>query len=105
MNRTRVVILLLILISTIYFPAGAEAGDSRCADTFISAPITHSTQTGVMLISGRAQLEGSFVRYQVDFSTTGLNLWVLINSAPQAVMDGTLARWDTSLVPEGSYDL
>lgn len=58
-----------------------------------------------MLINGRAQLEGAFVRYQVDFSTTGLNLWVLINSAPQAVVDGTLARWDTSPVPDGSYDL
>lgn len=58
-----------------------------------------------MMISGRAQLEGAFVRYQVDFSTTGLNLWVLINSAPQAVLDGTLARWDTTPVPDGSYDL
>lgn len=58
-----------------------------------------------MLITGRAQMTGAFVRYQVDFSTSGLDLWVLINSAPQAVVDGTLGRWDTSLVPEGTFDL
>src|SRR4051794_19774930 len=104
-NRAPVAFLLLILISTLFFPASTEAGDPRCADTRISAPVTQSNQSGVMLITGRAQLEGAFVRYQVDFSTAGLNLWVLINSAPQAVMDGTLARWDTTLVPEGSYDL
>src|SRR5581483_1403430 len=60
---------------------------------------------GVVNINGTAQLVGAFVRYQVDFSTTGLNLWVTLNSAPQAVVDGTLARWDTSLVPDGEYDL
>lgn len=98
--------LLLLILGVVYFgPRTAFASDTRCADTFIASPVTRSTQGGLMLITGRAQLDGSFVRYQVDFSTTGLNLWVLINSAPQAVVDGTLARWDTTLVPDGSYDL
>lgn len=98
-------LLLLILLSTLHAPPRAFAADPRCADTFIASPLARSVQSGVMLITGRAQLEGAFVRYQVDFSTNGLNLWVLINSAPQAVMDGTLARWDTTLVPDGAYDL
>jgi Right handed beta helix region len=105
MKPTCIALFLLILMSTFIAPSAARAADPRCADTLISAPASHSTQSGVMFIAGRAQMEGAFVRYQVDFSTTGLNLWVLINSAPQAVMDGTLARWDTTLVPEGSYDL
>ncbi len=98
-------LLVLSLLSTFHLPTSTHAADPRCVDTFIASPAPRSTQSGVMLITGRAQLDGAFVRYQVDFSTTGLNLWVLINSAPQAVVDGTLARWDTTLVPEGAYDL
>lgn len=98
-------LVFLALFSALYAPPRAHAADPRCADTFIASPAPRATIGGVVPITGRAQLEGSFVRYQVDFSTNGLNLWVLINSAPQAVVDGTLARWDTSLVPEGAYDL
>jgi len=103
MKRTLYCLLVILLLAIFYAPA--HASDARCADTFIASPLARSVQSGVMLITGRAQLEGAFVRYQVDFSTNGLNLWVLINSAPQAVMDGTLARWDTTLVPDGAYDL
>jgi len=105
MKRTLAIILVITLLTTFLAPPRALASDPRCANTFIASPVSRSTQSGVMLITGRAQLEGAFVRYQVDFSTSGLNLWVLINSAPQAVVDGTLARWDTTLVPEGAYDL
>lgn len=94
-----------LLLGSSLSPHVAYADDARCTNTFISSPTAHSTIAGVAVITGRAQLEGAFVRYQVDFSTTGLNLWVLINSAPQAVVDGTLGRWDTSLVPDGTYDL
>lgn len=97
--------LCLVLLSVIFFPRAAYASDARCADTLIASPASGSTQSGLLVITGRAQLEGAFTRYQVDFSTSGLDLWVLINSAPQAVVDGTLARWDTSLVPEGKYDV
>ncbi len=105
MKRTLPLLLLLILLAVLCVPHRAHASDPRCDNTLIASPLARSTQSGVMLITGRAQLEGAFVRYQVDFSTSGLNLWVLINSAPQAVFDGTLARLDTSLVPEGAYDL
>lgn len=105
MKRTLSIFFLFALLCTLYAPQRAFASDARCADTFIASPASRSTQSGVMLITGRARLDGAFVRYQVDFSTSGLNLWVLLNSAPQAVVDGTLARWDTSLVPEGAYDL
>ena len=97
---------IFFILSILVFPShAAHASEPRCADTFIASPAPRSTIGGVVPITGRAQLQGAFVRYQVDFSTNGLNLWVLINSAPQAVVDGTLARWDTSLVPEGAYDL
>lgn len=98
-------ILFLFSVFVSIVPCAAFAADPRCADTFIASPTSQSTISGVAQFTGRAQLEGSFTRYQVDFSTTGLNLWVLINSAPQAIVDGPLARWDTTLVPEGSYDL
>lgn len=98
-------LLLLLLLAALYVPRAAFASDLRCADTFITSPAPGTTQSGVLLITGRAQMTGAFVRYQVDFSTSGLDLWVLINSAPQAVVDGTLGRWDTSLVPEGRYDV
>lgn len=74
-------------------------------NTFIASPINGSSVSGVVTLAGRAELEGAFVRYQVDFSTAGLNLWVLIDSAPQAVMDGPFGRWDTTSLPEGAYDL
>lgn len=101
------VILFLLLVVAIYTgvaPRAALASDPRCADTFIASPTSQTTISGVAQFTGRAQLVGAFTRYQVDFSTTGLNLWVLINSSPQAIVDGPLARWDTTLVPEGSYD-
>lgn len=103
MNRTSLIFLLLFIF---VFPSRlAHAAEPRCANTFIASPAPHSTISGVAIITGRAQLEGAFVRYQVDFSTTGLNLWVLLNTAPQAIVDGTLARWDTTLIPDGAYDL
>ncbi|MBI4675023.1 MAG: right-handed parallel beta-helix repeat-containing protein [Chloroflexi bacterium] len=99
-------LLIFLLLAVFLVPSrSARAAEPRCANTFIASPAPHSTIGGVAVITGRAQLEGAFVRYQVDFSTTGLNLWVLLNSAPQAIVDGTLARWDTTLIPDGAYDL
>lgn len=97
--------LFILSLAASTLPRAAFAADPRCADTFIASPTSQSTISGVTPFTGRAQLEGAFTRYQVDFSTTGLNLWVLINSSPQAIVDGPLARWDTTLVPEGTYDL
>ncbi len=104
--RPLVLILSVVIFGTLLLPPfAAHAQEARCADTRIALPAPYSTSGGVMVITGRASLEGAFTRYQVDFSTAGLNLWVLVNSAPQAVMDGTLARWDTTMVPDGTYDL
>lgn len=107
MSRTRLFALFTTagLILSLFGGAVAHAQDARCANTFITSPRAGSVISGVTLILGRAQLEGAFVRFQVDFSTTGLGLWVLINGAPQAIFDGTLARWDTTLIPNGTYDL
>lgn len=105
MEKSATYWFFILLLGTSLSSPVAYAADSRCTSTFIASPAAHSTISGVAVITGRAQLEGAFVRYQVDFSTPGLNLWVLINSAPQAVVDGTLGRWDTTLVPEGLYDL
>lgn len=104
-TRWILVLVVALLVQSTFTGRVAFAADPRCGNTFISTPATRSAQSGVMLISGRAQLEGAFSRYQIDFSTSGLNLWVLVNSAPQGVIDGTLARWDTTQVPDGTYDL
>src|SRR5581483_8364984 len=109
-NKMRLVIALLLVVFILALflsnpsPA-AYASEARCVNTLITSPAAHSVLSGVVNINGTAQLVGAFVRYQVDFSTMGLNLWVTLNSAPQAVVNGTLARWDTSLVPDGEYDL
>lgn len=106
MNNVLLRIFMCMFLFVVFFvPTRTLAADVRCANSFIASPAPRSTIAGVVNITGRAQLEGAFVRYQVDFSTTGLNLWVLLNTAPQAVMDGTLARWDTTLIPDGTYDL
>lgn len=106
--RLVIALLLVVFILALFLsipPPTAYASEARCVNTLITSPTSHSVLSGVVNINGTAQLVGAFVRYQVDFSTTGLNLWVTLNSAPQAVVNGTLARWDTSLVPDGDYDL
>lgn len=96
----------LFLLSLVFgAPRVVSAGEPRCVNTFIASPVNGSSVSGVVTVAGRAELEGAFVRYQVDFSTAGLNLWVLIDSAPQAVVDGPFGRWDTTSLPEGAYDL
>lgn len=100
------ILVFFLLFVVLFAPITTHAAaDPRCSSTFITSPAANSTIAGVVTIAGSAQLLGAFVRYQVDFSTTGENLWVMLNSAPEGVENGTLARWDTTLIPDGSYDL
>lgn len=98
-------LLSLVLVCFGSLSSPALASDDRCSDTGITSPVSGASLHGTVPIQGRADLPGAFVRYQVDFSTTGLNLWVLVNAAPQAIDNGILARWDTTAIPPGTYDL
>lgn len=105
--------LLLILLSLTGLmlpvrppaPAFAAPSADRCRGTAITSPHPGQSQRGIVSILGRAGLPDSFLRYQVDFSATGLGLWVLVADVKTQVDDGLLARWDTTGLPDGAYDL
>ena len=72
----------------------------------ISAPGPGEALQGVVEISGTTGLEGfqsaeiSFA-YQADPTST----WFLILQTNQPVLQGSLARWDTSTITDGQYRL
>jgi hypothetical protein len=108
------IVILLSLITLLFLFAAPEmqtaraanpASEARCAGTVITSPAAGARVNGAVNIAGSASLPDSFVRYQVDYSTQGLNLWVLVNSMPVAVNGGTLARWDTTMLSDGAFDL
>ncbi len=89
------------LASLVFLPVAANAQDLAVE---ISAPRPGEALQGVVEIRGTTGLEGfqsaeiSFA-YQDDATAT----WFLIQQSNQPVVDGPLARWDTSTITDGRY--
>ncbi|MFH1149605.1 MAG: DUF5719 family protein, partial [Actinomycetota bacterium] len=71
----------------------------------IVSPDGSSMLSGEVPISGSAYDDYSFDRYVLMYAPSGSENWHEIAVENQSVTSGQLAVWDTSAVPEGSYDL
>ncbi len=86
--------------------SGPVAASAQALQVEISAPGPGEALQGVVEISGTTGVEGfqsaeiSFA-YQADPTST----WFLILQTNQPVMEGLLARWDTSTITDGLYRL
>lgn len=94
---------LFWLALLLFLPARAGAQDLQVQ---ITSPQPGEALQGVVEIIGTSGLEGfraaeiSFA-YQNDPTAT----WFLIQQTSQPVVDGLLARWDTSTITDGQYRL
>ena len=80
----------------------------------ISSPLPSQTINGVVLVTGTAN-DPNFLRYELAFlreADSGAG-WIVFADGSQAVVDGTLAVWDTTVgqnvnapvFPDGQYQL
>jgi len=85
---------------------GPVTASAQALRAEISAPAPGEALQGVVEISGTTGVEGfqsaeiSFA-YQADPTST----WFLILQPNQPVVEGLLARWDTSTITDGQYRL
>jgi hypothetical protein len=101
-------VLVLALIRAGSVEAAPAARNCRDVAVYISSPQDGDGVSGVVSIIGSASLgpAGEFHHYELYFSGIGLDAWVLIvpNGRP-AVIDGILAYWNTTVLPDGDYVL
>ncbi len=70
----------------------------------ISGPVGSSTIRGKISIVGSATYP-SFQFYVLEFSPENTNQWQFIADSRKAVLNDTLAIWDTTGIPDGTYTL
>lgn len=72
----------------------------------IAWPVTGEQIRGAVVVRGSTPLDG-LQYYEVDYalSSDPDQAWVLIQEGTAPVQDGILAVWDTSLLPDGTYNL
>jgi len=106
--------LLLVLTSIFTFP-GPKVQAAQLTDTpvpqpvaLIRQPVENTVIWGQVPIIGDALEPGSFNYYKVEYAAEGQEQaeWILIGSLHRVqVAADTLEVWDTTLVPEGSYQI
>ena len=103
-RRTRYLLVCLLLLSMLPLLAARPAQQSE--QSVISSPEPNETVRGVVVIRGTATI-ANFQFYKVEFGR-GANPtdWHLIGSThPNVVINGVLAQWDTTGLPDGAYTL
>ncbi len=86
--------------------ASPPARDCSAATVYIGFPQAGSVVNGTVAVSGAASLGGAdFQRYALEFSTAGLDSWVIIAVGRQPVNGGVLGVWNTNSLPDGNYSL
>jgi hypothetical protein len=101
--------LIVLLLSGVSIWQAAAAPPEQQADlAFISFPGDNEVVRGVISITGSAA-HPAFDRFQVSYArepVAGNNAWVAVGIERQdPVINGELAIWDTTTVPDGSYSL
>ncbi len=96
--------LLLVIFSallTLVLVLPAAAQDTSLARIIL--PLRGETLRGSIAIQGSAT-SPQFARYQVIYAPEpALTDWVVINASDQPVPNGTLAVWNTRVIPDGKY--
>lgn len=111
-SLTIIGVVLLLVFSILLLVQPAMARNQRfqsVRQNGISEPATGDTISGIVVVRGTATHE-SFLRYELAFSRGGD--WIVFAEGTQAVVEGTLAIWDTTVggpgapvFPDGAYRL
>ena len=70
----------------------------------IASPAYGQAVRGIVGIRGSAT-DARFERYRVAFRRAGASSWDALTESTMPVTDGPLATWDTSPLPDGSYEI
>lgn len=116
MTRSKTLIRMLACVALIagamaVLPAAAQEADwlvtTERGSVGISSPAAGDSLSGSVEITGTAT-SPAFEYYKVEYSTDGEN-WYPVDgddySHEEQVSGATLATWDTTLFPNGSYSL
>lgn len=73
----------------------------------ITSPVANARLRGTIEIRGSAYLGENFQFYKVEYQPLGAppDEWIVFSSATGQVRDGLLGTWDTTTVPDGTYNL
>lgn len=73
--------------------------------SIITSPKSNSIISGTITIVGTA-IDENFLNYGVQYGTGSLpNIWFTMATSTTQVANGTLATWDTSLLPDATYTI
>jgi hypothetical protein len=100
-------VFLVGLLAALMWPALLSAQGRNG----IIEPAEEDTVSGIVIISGTA-VDPNFLRYELAFRHSANRDWIVFAQGDQAVADGTLAVWDTTVgqetvpvFPDGVYEL
>lgn len=100
-NRALVLFLVLVSIVLVTIPVSAQV------QAEITSPRPNAILRGTVSIQGTASVP-DFWKYEVQFAP-GLNppdnAWSVLIVREEPVVNGQLAVWDTTTVPDGTYTL
>lgn len=109
--RKSVIPLITILIvagTALGYSTVAEAVPAyqQCTQVEITSPEAGDDVRGTVPIEGSASI-ADFQFYKVEYSTAAQpNLWRAVSQTySQPVVSGTLDRWNTTVLPDGEYNL
>lgn len=98
-------LVIALVLAVVVLAAFASFALAQAPTAAITAPATGATVSGKVDIMGTAAVP-NFGYYKVEFKTT--SQWVLTDGTSQhtvAVSNGKLVTWDTTAIPDGSYDV
>jgi hypothetical protein len=100
--RFLLVCCLFLGVLPLVWPSFAQQG----AQVIISSPQPNETVRGLVIIRGSASVP-NFQFFKVEYGRGASPTdWHLIGSTrPEPVIDGILAQWDTTSLPDGVYSL
>ena len=85
-------------------PATAQASGCVPGQIMITYPKPGDVIKGSIVLLGTANIP-NFGYFYYEFSAVGSDAWQSIAGGNQAVQDGNLGNWDTSLITPGNYNL
>jgi len=105
MNRSARYLLVCCLFIAL-LPLVAATFAQQGAQVIITSPQENATARGLVVIKGSASVP-AFQFYKVEYGRgADPSDWHLIGSTvPNPVIDGVLAQWDTTALPDGVYTL
>ena len=79
-------------------------GQGCTADINITGPSDGESVYGVVIVKGTADIP-NFGFYKYEIARPGETIWLSINAGEEAVREGVLGEWVTTVLPPGEYQL